>query len=91
MCIAPCFEAVKKKRTAFQWSAYGGCLPSPLGTSTDAMVVCPQIFYTDVNEFIGNTTLAVRAPSVAAQRMISSAWKRRVGGMVRPSACAVFR
>src|SRR5262249_4042905 len=31
------------------------------------------------------------APSVAAQRMISSAWKRRVGGIVRPSAWAVLR
>jgi hypothetical protein len=50
------------------------------------MVVCPQILYTDVNEFIGRATPVVEAPGVAAQRITSSAWKRRVGGIVRPSA-----
>jgi hypothetical protein len=91
MCIAPRFECVKKKCTDFQWSAYGGCLPSPLGTSTDAMVVCPQIFYTDVNDFIGKANPVVGAPGAAAQRITSSTWKRSVGGMVRPRAWAVLR
>ena len=30
-------------------------------------------------------------PGSPAHRMISSAWKRSVGGMVRPNSCAVFR
>jgi hypothetical protein len=54
-------------------------------------VVCPQIFSTDVNGFMCKTNLAVRALGVAAQRITSSAWKRREGGMVRPRAWAVFR
>jgi hypothetical protein len=37
------------------------------------------------------TNLAGRASSVAAQRMTSPAWKRRVGGMVNPKTWAVFR
>ena len=36
-------------------------------------------------------TLTVRASGVAAQRMTSSAWERRVGAIVRPRACAVWR
>jgi hypothetical protein len=34
-------------------------------------------------------TSAVRTSGVAAQRITSVAWKRRVGGIVRPSAWAV--
>ncbi len=40
---------------------------------------------------ICKTPLVVGAPGVAAQRMTSSAWKRRVGGIVKPSASAVLR
>jgi hypothetical protein len=54
-------------------------------------VVYPRIVSTDLNGFMCKTPLAVRASGVAAQRITSSAWNRRVGGMVRPSAWAVFR
>jgi hypothetical protein len=52
---------------------------------------CPQIVYTDLNGLFCETYLAVQVPGVAAQRMTSVAWKRTAGGMVRPSAWAVFR
>jgi hypothetical protein len=52
---------------------------------------CPQIVYTELNGFICNIHLAVAASGLAAYRITSSAWKRRVGGMVRPSASAVLR
>jgi hypothetical protein len=45
----------------------------------------------DVDDLTCKTPLAVRGSGVAAQRMTSVAWKRSVGGMVRPSAWAVFR
>jgi hypothetical protein len=54
-------------------------------------LVCPPIYSTDVNDLTCKTPLAVGAPSVTAQRMISSAWKSSIGGMVRPRAWAVFR
>ena len=41
--------------------------------------------------FMCNTHLAVRTSGVAAQRITSVAWKRSVGGIVRPRAAAVFR
>src|SRR5215510_8437298 len=33
----------------------------------------------------------VRAAGITAHRITSFAWKRMLGGIVRPSACAVFR
>jgi hypothetical protein len=42
-------------------------------------------------KLICKTTLAVAASGLAAQRITSSAWKSRVGGMVRPRASAVLR
>ena len=50
-----------------------------------------RTFYADLNDFICKTSPVVGAASVAAQRIISSAWKRRVGGIVRLRAWAVFR
>jgi hypothetical protein len=41
-------------------------------------------------DFICKTPLVVGAPGLAAQRMISSAWKRRDGGIVRPRAWVRF-
>ena len=40
---------------------------------------------------ICQANLVLGFPAVAAQRITSVAWKRSAGGMVRPSACAVFR
>ena len=52
---------------------------------------CPQIFSTDVNRSICKTSFVVETSGLAAQRITSVAWKRMVGGMVRPSAWAVLR
>jgi hypothetical protein len=64
------------------------CWVSPGGQS---QMECPRTFYTDVNGFMCKTHLAVRASGLTAYRSTSSAWKRSVGGMVRPRAFAVFR
>jgi len=45
---------------------------------------------TDLNDLICKTYLALGALGLTAQRMISSAWKRSSGGMVRPKAWAVL-
>jgi hypothetical protein len=45
-----------------------------------------RIEYTDLNGLICKTHLAVETPGVAAHRITSVAWKRSVGGIVRPSA-----
>lgn len=47
---------------------------------------CPRIISTDVNSLICNIPLTVKASGVVAQRITSAAWKRRVGGIVRPRA-----
>jgi hypothetical protein len=52
---------------------------------------CPRIMSTDLNGLTCKTPLAVERPGVAAQRITSSAWKRRVGGIVSPRALAVLR
>ena len=54
-------------------------------------MVCPRIVSTDLDALICKIHLALGVPGVAAQRMTSVAWKRSVGGMVRPSAWAVLR
>ena len=48
-------------------------------------LVYPRIISTALNDFVCKTAL------VAAHRITSSAWKRRVSGIVRPSAWAVLR
>jgi hypothetical protein len=55
------------------------------------VVVCPRIVSTELDGLICKTPLVVEAPSVSAQRITSSAWKRRVGGIVIPRAFAVLR
>jgi hypothetical protein len=55
------------------------------------VVVCPRTVSTDLNDLTCKTPLVVGAPGVATQRITSSAWKRRGGGMVIPSAWAVLR
>jgi hypothetical protein len=52
---------------------------------------CPRIASTDLDGLTCKTPLAVRTSGVAAQRSTSVAWKRSVGGMVRPSAWAGLR
>jgi hypothetical protein len=49
-------------------------------------VECPRTMSTDLNDLICKTYLALGALGLAAQRMTSVAWKRSVGGIVRPSA-----
>jgi hypothetical protein len=49
-------------------------------------LVYPRIVSTDVNDLICKTNRAVRASGIAAQRITSVAWKRRVGGIMSPSA-----
>jgi hypothetical protein len=49
-------------------------------------VLCPHIGSTDLNRFICKTPFVMGARGVAAQRSISSAWKRSNGGIVSPSA-----
>ncbi len=51
----------------------------------------PRTVYTDVNGVFCKTDLAVQLSGVANQRITSVAWKRSVGGIVRPSAWAVLR
>ena len=52
---------------------------------------CPRFTSTDVDGLTCKTPLVAGARGVAAQRITSVAWKRRVGGIVRPRASAVFR
>jgi hypothetical protein len=53
--------------------------------------VYPRIGSAEVHRYIGHTPRTLAASGVAAQRMISLAWNRRVGGIVIPRASAVFR
>jgi hypothetical protein len=58
---------------------------------TLSRVVYPRIYSTDLDDLICKTYLALGALGLAAQRMISVAWKRTVGGIVIPRASAVLR
>ena len=49
-------------------------------------LLCLLIVYTDLNGLICKTHLAVETSGVVAHRITSVAWKRSVGGIVRPSA-----
>jgi hypothetical protein len=73
----------------------GGCHPAghntrrgklfvPLAKPT--VLVCLRIESTDLNDLMCKIHLVLEVPGVAAQRITSVAWKRRVGGIVRPSA-----
>ncbi len=55
------------------------------------LLVCPRIDSTDLDVLFCKTNFTVRTSGLAAHRMTSPAWKRRVGGIVRPSASAVLR
>jgi hypothetical protein len=52
---------------------------------------CLRIMSTDLDGFTCKMHLAVRTSGGAAQRITSLAWKRSVGGIVRPSFFAVLR
>jgi hypothetical protein len=52
---------------------------------------CPRFTSTDLDGLTCKTPLVAGARGVAAQRITSVAWKRRVGGIVRPRASAVLR
>jgi len=56
-----------------------------------AVLGSPHLSFTDVNRFICTTPLVVAASGLAAQRITSVAWNRRVEGMVNPRASAVLR
>ncbi len=57
----------------------------------ERVLECPRIMSTDLNGLTCKTPLVVGALGLAAQRITSSAWKRTVGGIVRPKAWAVLR
>ena len=81
--------------------------PSPMGAPTSAHIgssrasreespgavtlECPRTFYTDLNRLCCKVNFAVWTSGVTVQRITSSAWKRRDGGMVSPRAWAVLR
>src|SRR5262245_13428067 len=52
---------------------------------------CPRIASTDLDDLTCKTPLAMAASGLAAQRITSVAWKRRIGEIVRPSASAALR
>jgi hypothetical protein len=60
-------------------------------TGQPSSVECPQLMSTDLDGFTCKMHLAVRTSGGAAQRITSSAWKKSVGGIVRPSFFAVLR